>query len=42
MTLFWHGSGPKIAYEGGILRIEDLNPQVAMEWRGIETWMDSS
>lgn len=33
MTLFWDQTGPKIAYQDGVIEIEDLNPQVSMRWR---------
>jgi len=33
MTLFWHPTGPKLAYEAGILYVSDLNPQVETRWR---------
>jgi hypothetical protein len=33
MTLFWHGSGPKIAYSDGMIVVENLNPQVKTRWR---------
>jgi hypothetical protein len=32
-TLFWHPTGPLIAYSKGILHIEDLNPQLSTKWR---------
>ena len=33
MTLFWHPTGPLVKYEAGLLRIEDLNPQIKTQWR---------
>ncbi|MGY3615679.1 hypothetical protein [Bradyrhizobium sp. USDA 10063] len=32
MTLFWHQSGPLVKYEDGMLRVEDLNPEVKTRW----------
>jgi hypothetical protein len=33
MTIFWHPTGPLIRYENGLLRIEDLNPEIKTRWR---------
>ncbi len=33
MTLFWHPTGPKLAYKDGVLHVSDLNPQVETRWR---------
>jgi len=33
MTLFWHAAGPLMKYNDGILRIEDLNPEIKTQWR---------
>jgi hypothetical protein len=35
MTLFWHETGPRLAYAIGerTLIIEDLNPQTRLTWR---------
>lgn len=33
MTLFWHGTGPLLKYESGMLHVEDLNPEVKTKWR---------
>jgi len=33
MTLFWHSTGPRIAYDGGVLRVESLNPQQVVRFR---------
>ena len=33
MTLFYDASGPLMRYRDGILRIEDLNPQMTTHWR---------
>jgi hypothetical protein len=33
MTLFWHKTGPLMKFSNGILRIEDLNPEVYTQWR---------
>lgn len=33
MTLFFDHSGPMILYAGGVLRIEDLNPEKRIRWR---------
>lgn len=32
-TLYWHETGPLIAYGDGTLFIADLNPQVETKWR---------
>jgi hypothetical protein len=32
-TLFWHGSGPKISYGGGMLKVSDLNPEAHIQFR---------
>lgn len=33
MTLFYDPCGPLICYKAGVLKIEDLNPQVSTHWR---------
>jgi hypothetical protein len=33
MTLFWSHTGPLVRYEGGVLHIHDLNPEVKTQWR---------
>jgi len=33
MTLFWHSTGPLIDYNGGVLRVESLNPQTVVRFR---------
>ena len=33
MTLFWDKTGPLMKFSKGILRVEDLNPQVSTKWR---------
>lgn len=33
MTLYWNHVGPLMRYESGLLRIEDLNPDVKTQWR---------
>jgi len=33
MTLFWDKTGPLMNFSKGILRVEDLNPQVSTKWR---------
>ena len=33
MTLYWHGTGPLVKYRRGVLRISDLNPEMATQWR---------
>lgn len=33
MTIFWHPTGPLVKYEGGLLLIEDLNPEMKTKWR---------
>ena len=34
MTIFWANWGPLIKYErDGLLRIEDLNPEIKTKWR---------
>ncbi len=33
MTLFWDPTGPLLKYDGDILLIEDLNPQLSTQWR---------
>jgi hypothetical protein len=33
MTLFWHPTGPLLRYSGGVLLIEDLNPELRTRWR---------
>lgn len=33
VTLFFDHSGPMILYAGGVLRIEDLNPEKRIRWR---------
>lgn len=33
MTLFWDATGPLLAYRAGVLRIEDLNPEISTRWR---------
>lgn len=33
MTLFWHGTGPLMRYQAGILHIADLNPEMQTNWR---------
>lgn len=32
-TLFWHPTGPRLIYSGGMLHVSDLNPQVETRWR---------
>lgn len=32
MTLYWHETGPLVKYDGEMLHIEDLNPQVKTKW----------
>lgn len=33
MTLFWDPTGPLMRYAKGVLRIEDLNPELSTNWR---------
>jgi hypothetical protein len=33
MTLFMCPSGPLLRYENGVLRVEDLNPEMKTKWR---------
>jgi hypothetical protein len=32
-TIFWLPEGPKISWRNDVLRIEDLNPEVILQWR---------
>ena len=32
MTLFWQPTGPKVTYEDGLLKIENLNPHAGVLW----------
>lgn len=32
-TLYWHATGPLIAYGDGTLLVKNLNPQVETKWR---------
>ena len=32
-TLFWHQTGPKISYGGGMLKVSDLNPECHVQFR---------
>ena len=32
-TIYMHNTGPLIVYDGGMLRIEALNPEVKTKWR---------
>ena len=31
-TLFWRSWGPRVAYDGAALIIEDLNPEIKTKW----------
>ncbi len=33
MTFFMDRTGPLLRYEDGILRVEDLNPEIRTRWR---------
>lgn len=33
MTLFWDHTGPLIKYDGEVLKVEDLNPEMRLQWR---------
>ncbi len=33
VTLFWHPTGPLMRYSGGMLHIEELNPESKTIWR---------
>lgn len=33
MTLFRHSTGPMMKYVGGVLYIDDLNPESHLAWR---------
>lgn len=33
MTFFMDRCGPLLRYEGGVLRVEDLNPEIKTRWR---------
>lgn len=33
MRLYTHRTGPLIKYAGGVLHVEDLNPEVKTQWR---------
>ena len=33
MTLYWNHVGQLVRYESGLLKIEDLNPDVKTQWR---------
>jgi len=32
-TIFWHCTGPKISYGGGMLKVSDLNPEGYIQFR---------
>lgn len=32
-TLFFKHTGPMLRYGGGVLYIDDLNPEIATKWR---------
>jgi hypothetical protein len=32
-TLFWHPTGPKISYGGGMLKVSSLNPETHIQFR---------
>ena len=32
-AIYWHGTGPLVRYSGGLLQIENLNPEVKTQWR---------
>lgn len=32
MTLFFNPTGPFVRYDGGLLKIDDLNPEVHTQW----------
>ena len=32
-TLFWHPSGPLLAYRDDFLHVQDLNPEIETKWR---------
>lgn len=33
MTIYWDKTGPLVKYDGSLLVIEDLNPEVRTQWR---------
>lgn len=33
MKIYMHETGPLVTYDGAMLRIEDLNPEVKTKWR---------
>lgn len=33
MTIFWAPEGPLLKFEDGVLKIEDLNPEIKTKWR---------
>jgi hypothetical protein len=33
MTLFMDSCGPLLRYDAGMLRVEDLNPEIKKRWR---------
>jgi hypothetical protein len=33
MTIYWDKTGPAIRYDGSLLVIEDLNPEMRTQWR---------
>ncbi len=33
MTFFFDPCGPFLRYENGVLRVEDLNPEIKTRWR---------
>jgi hypothetical protein len=33
VTIYWHQTGPAIRYDGSLLVIEDLNPELRTQWR---------
>lgn len=38
-TLFWHQTGPLMHYRGGMLYVENLNPEVKTRWTMSRTEM---
>ena len=32
-TIYWHPTGPKISYGGGMLKVSDLNPESHIQFR---------
>lgn len=32
-TIYWHPTGPKISYGGGMLKVSDLNPEAHIQFR---------